>query len=296
MAEGGHDRAGSRADSGRGSRERSSAQAEEERLAAVYSDDYLRILGVEHWHAGYFEPDIAPDDLPTALERYLEVFLDPLGIKPEHKVLEIGCNAGATTSWMVKRYGCTVHAIDILPKMVEATERRLRRDGITDRASVSQMDAEQLTFEDASFDYVIAAEVTFHLADKRRCLKEAARVLKPGGQLALVEFMRGEKTSALGAAFSKRYFDSEFLETEAQYRGHLAVAGFGSPRITDHHEQTIIPTNRAYMSERYRNRLRACIVIYWGVPFALAQPAILWYCDRVFRQREIRHVFLYATK
>ena len=41
------------------------------RMEHAYTDDYLRIMGVEHYRLGYFTPDLAPDDLPAALERYL---------------------------------------------------------------------------------------------------------------------------------------------------------------------------------------------------------------------------------
>lgn len=279
-----------------GGRPAADQSSNDDALNAVYTDDYLRIVGVDHWHPGYFAPDIAPDDLPKALDRYLEILVDPLGIKPGDKVLELGCNAGATTSWLVRRYGCTVFGIDVVPAMVKIAEQRVAREQIADRAVIACMDAQHLTFGDNEFDHVIGAEVLLHIPNKRQCIKEMARVLKPGGKVALVEYFFGAKASKLAGVFASKYLDSDHLETEEQYRAHLASAGFDPPAIEDHHEETIVATNRAFMSDRYRNKMRAVILVQWGLPLALAQSAIFWACDQMFQRGEIRHVFLHTAK
>jgi cyclopropane fatty-acyl-phospholipid synthase-like methyltransferase len=266
------------------------------RMEIAYTDDYLRIMGIEHYRQGYFTPDLAPDDLPAALDRHVEVLLGPLALGPQHVVLELGCNAGATTVQLVRRYGCTVHAIDIVPDMVRAAEERTRLAGVADRAHVSLMDARLLQFPDATFDVVVGIEVVYHFEDKAACLREIARVLKPGGQLVLAEYLLSPTAPRLGARLVQSILESDRIEDADGYQKYLAAAGFAPPRITDHAEQTVVATTRAFRSERYRNRIRAYGVVYFGVLFALLMPAAYWLWEQMFRRGHARYVFLYSER
>ena len=266
------------------------------RMETAYTEDYLRIVGIEHYRLAYFTPDLAPDDLPGALERYLEVLLDPLGIGPEHTILDVGCGVGATTAWMVRRYGCRVAAIDIVPDFVEAAARRFTTDGMTERATAHKMDALNLAFPDATFDFVLGLEVIYHFPDKQRFFQEAARVLKPGGQLVLSEYFTVRGAARMGTQFVQMILESDKLEDELTYRGYLETAGLLPPCIKDVYEQTVVGTNRAFRSPRYRSRVKAYSAVYFGLLFAAAMPAVYWLWEQLFRRGHARHVFLTSQK
>ena len=267
-----------------------------QRMETAYTEDYLRIVGIEHYRLAYFTPDLAPDDLPRALERYLEVLLDPLGIKPGHTVLDVGCGIGATAEWLVRRYGCRVAAIDIVPDFVDAATRRFTAQGLTGRATAHRMDALNLGFADASFDFVVGLEVIYHFPDKQRFFREAARVLKPGGTLVLSEYFAVPGAPRLGTEFVQMILESDKLEDEAAYRGYLTAARLLPPRLTDVYEHTVVGTNRAFRSARYRNRVKAYSAVYFGLLFAAAMPAVYWLWEQMFKRGHARHVFLYSQK
>lgn len=264
------------------------------RMETAYTDDYLRIMGIEHYRQGYFTPEVAPDDLPRALDRHVEVLLDPLAIGPQHAVLELGCNLGGTTVQLVQRYGCTVHAIDIVPDMARAAADNVRRRGLYDRAHVAQMDARHLQFPDGTFDFVVGIEVVNHFTDKAACLREIARVLKPGGQLILAEYMLNQDAPRLGAGLVRMILESDHLEDAARYRDYLAGAGFDPPRISDHSLQTVVATTQAFRSERYKQRVRAYCVVYFGVVFSLVMPALYRLWEAMFRRGHAQYMFVYA--
>jgi arsenite methyltransferase len=103
------------------------------------------------------------------------------------RVLDVGCGSGQTPSFLVKRYGCRVVGVDINEKMVERSRERAEREGVVDRAQFRVADAQDLPFEDDSFDAVITESVTAFPEDKQRAVREYTRVTRPGGYVGLNE-------------------------------------------------------------------------------------------------------------
>jgi ubiquinone/menaquinone biosynthesis C-methylase UbiE len=108
---------------------------------------------------------------------------------PYPRALEIGCGTGYFSLNMLQA-GVIGHATatDISPGMLETLRGNADRLGLGDRVDTVATDAEQLPFEDASFDLVFGHAVLHHLPDLDRAFSEFKRVLKPGGTL----FFAGE--------------------------------------------------------------------------------------------------------
>ena len=102
-------------------------------------------------------------------------------------VLDIGCGAGQTPCYLVKRHGCSVVGVDILEAMIDRSRERAEREGVTDKVEFRVADALDLPFEDDAFDAVITESVTVFPEDKERAISEYARVTKPGGYVGLNE-------------------------------------------------------------------------------------------------------------
>lgn len=94
------------------------------------------------------------------------------------RTLEIGCGAGAASA-LFARAGAAHTAIDLTEQAVTLTSEYARAANLTMR--VSRMDAESLDFPDASFDHTFAWGVLHHSHDPIQCIREVARVLRPGG-------------------------------------------------------------------------------------------------------------------
>jgi ubiquinone/menaquinone biosynthesis C-methylase UbiE len=98
-------------------------------------------------------------------------------------VLEIGCGSGAMAGEMLRRFPAVhVTATDYDQSMVCAAVERLTPFG--DRAAVLRADATALPFPDETFDGVATFIMLHHVIDWEGALREAARVLRPGGLLA----------------------------------------------------------------------------------------------------------------
>ena len=115
------------------------------------------------------------------------------GIKRGMKLLELGCGSGAFTPFVAKALGeqGKLYAVDIQPKMLEQLERKLARPENQDLTNIEliQASAYELPFEENSLDLAYLVTVLHEIPDRDRALREIKRVLKPGGILAVTEFL-----------------------------------------------------------------------------------------------------------
>jgi arsenite methyltransferase len=109
------------------------------------------------------------------------------GIGEGTYVLEVGCGAGATPSYLVKELGARVVAVDLSPRMIALATERAQRDGVADRIEFHVADVRELPLEANQFDVVMAESVLSFLVDKPAALAECVRVARPGGTVGLNE-------------------------------------------------------------------------------------------------------------
>jgi ubiquinone/menaquinone biosynthesis C-methylase UbiE len=105
------------------------------------------------------------------------------------EVLEIGAGTGAN----LDTYGPEVASLTLTepePPMVRRLERRVTESGRS--AMVLRAPAEDLPFEDQSFDVVVSTLVLCGVSDQPRSLRQIRRVLRPGGQLLFIEHVRAD--------------------------------------------------------------------------------------------------------
>ena len=102
-------------------------------------------------------------------------------------VLDVGCGVGKTACYIAKNYGCRVVGMDISERMIDRAKERAKREGLEDRVEFRAADAQNLPFEDDTFDAVISESVTAFPEDKRKALSEYVRVTKKGGYVGLNE-------------------------------------------------------------------------------------------------------------
>ncbi|MGO9944747.1 MAG: class I SAM-dependent methyltransferase [Rhodoblastus sp.] len=110
-----------------------------------------------------------------------DVFLDWLAIPEGRRWLDLGCGTGAFTQLLVERaHPAAVVAIDPAPAQIEHARAR----PVAQVAYFRVADAEELPFDDASFDVVASALVLNFIPDRTRALAEMRRVVRPGGCVA----------------------------------------------------------------------------------------------------------------
>lgn len=121
--------------------------------------------------------------------RWRDEYLGKMGLKPSDRVLEVGCGTGIVARALVGQAGFSgrVVAVDNGAALIEAARRFAAEEGVGDRIEFRAGDAHALDFENGSFDAVIIHTVLSHVKDPPAVVKEAARVVRPGGVIAIFD-------------------------------------------------------------------------------------------------------------
>jgi SAM-dependent methyltransferase len=120
----------------------------------------------------------------------LDALLDLAGEVRGARVLDVGTGAGATALAFAAR-GARVVALDLTPAMLETTRAQAEERGLSN-LETRLGDAANLPFPDASFEVVACRVCAHHFGRARQAVDEMARVLRPGGQLLLIDSISPE--------------------------------------------------------------------------------------------------------
>ncbi len=171
-------------------------------------------------------------------------------LKPGEVVLDLGSGGGIDVLLSARRVGPTgkAYGLDMTDEMLALAEENKRKSGLTN-VEFLKGEIESIPLPDGSVDVIVSNCVINLSADKDRVLREAFRVLKPGGRLAVSDVVtRGEMPEEVRRSVELWVGCIAGALEEGEYRDKLARAGFGSIRIE--------PT-RVYRAEDARETLEA---------------------------------------
>ncbi len=161
------------------------------------------------------------------------------GLGPQDEVLEVGCGYGACAVRYASAFGAkSIIGIDITPTRIEHGNAYVAEHGLSDVIQLRLGDATKLDFADASFDKLIAVECAFHFDTRRDFLREAGRVLRPGGTLVVTDLIpkRGADLSRYVEVENTLAADIEMYNAKNAYdadvyTAYLRESGFSDVRI-----------------------------------------------------------------
>lgn len=184
---------------------------------------YYRSLWGEHIHHGYW---IRGDESKeTAQLQLIEHLAQAAEIPRGSKILDVGCGFGASSIYLAQKYEAEATGITISAVQVELANKAAAAAGVN--AKFLLMDAEAMKF-DSRFDVIWSVESISHYQDIPKFFLAAARLLQPGGTLAITDwFRKKDLTPREGKRFLSAIEDGMMVELQSMenYAAHMAAGG-----------------------------------------------------------------------
>src|SRR6201999_4456056 len=171
--------------------------SETKAVAEHYSRPRLdeTILGAMK-RAGLDMEKLTPIDLAAVDEFHVggleatKSFTEFMGLKPDMKVLDVGCGVGGPARYFASAHGVRVTGIDLTEEFVIAAISLTKLVQLEDKASFEQGSALAMPFQKESFDAAYMFHVGMNIADKNALFQDVARVLKPGARFSIYDLLR----------------------------------------------------------------------------------------------------------
>jgi demethylmenaquinone methyltransferase/2-methoxy-6-polyprenyl-1,4-benzoquinol methylase len=155
----------------------------------AWGDKAARVRSVFASVAGKY--DVMNDLMSLGVHRLWKHFtLSLTGLRPGQHALDVAGGTGDLAAGMLRQVGKSGRVVlsDVNPAMLQIGRDRLLDKGFAGNVECIVADAERLPFEDSSFDCLTIGFGLRNVTDKAAALKSMHRVLKPGGQLLVLEF------------------------------------------------------------------------------------------------------------
>lgn len=180
--------------------------------------------------------------------------LADLDLGPDDRVLDVGSGIGGAARTMATTIGCRVTGVDLTPAFVELARRLTAATGLADRVGFQVGSALDLPFADATepdegdeadeggaadggFDAVTMLHVGMNIADKDGLMAELARVVRPGGTVAVYDVMLlGDEPSSEPLGYPMPWSPDEansHLAGPDRYRSAMGRAGLTPGPVVD---------------------------------------------------------------
>lgn len=162
---------------------------------------------------------INPEKIHLANEAMYRLVSDAALISEKNeKVVDIGCGFATNMKYCLENYTISkITGLNISPFQTKWGNFFLMQEGFSSRAEVILGSATNMPFDDASIDKMICIEAAFHFDCREIFLKEAMRVLKPGGILSMADLIICKPRSLIQKIFVKSIMKTLYVPAKNVY-------------------------------------------------------------------------------
>lgn len=196
--------------------------------------DYSFLWSRHHLHFGYWDEDTRCHAASLVnMNREVAARAD---LQWGCRVLDAGCGVGGFAVWMAVHLGVDVDGVTIVPSQVSRARKHARRQGVGQAVSFYLRDYTATGFCPDSFHAVTAIESVCHAESKPAFLKEAFRLLVPGGRLVVCDGFRIRRCTGDDERLMRSWLDGwalPDLATSEEFTTWAREAGFQDVKVED---------------------------------------------------------------
>jgi len=197
-------------------------------------------------HYGYWDDKVK--NFPQSLLRMNEVMAEVAMIKPTDLILDAGCGIGGSSIFLAEKIGCHVTGISLSEKQINKAKELAVKKNVENKLDFKIMNYCATTFPGESVDVVWGCESICYADDKDQFIKEAWRLLKPGGRLVVADgFVADFKNNDHSTI--RNWLDGwqvNYLESSERFQQFMQSAGFKNISFTDISKFTAHSSRRLY--------------------------------------------------
>ena len=254
------------------------------------------LLGDElHW--GVFRSGDEPLEVATA--ELTTRMIQAAQLAPGQRVLDVGCGSGAPARRLASEHGVEVLGITTSQIGVETAALETARAGVVG-VTFEQRDGTANGLPDESFDRVWVLESSHLMPDRQAVVSECARVLKPGGRVALCDLIRRREIPFTELrerkddfAILRAAFGAARMDTLDQYVGYMETAGLVVDDLVDITTETL-PTLDRWRATAAQHRQAVTDIL--GEPSLEAFEASLGILEGFWRDGTLGYGLISASK
>ncbi len=236
------------------------------------ADSYRRWMddGARALHMGFW--DDRTQNHGEALQNMNRELARRADLRPGQRVLDAGCGVGGAALYLAEHKHVEVVGINITASQLTMAHQLARERGLEQRVRFVEGDFHGTDFEPESFDVVWAQEAVVHSPDKPAFLREAARLLKPGGRLVMEDGFRHARPyrpadERLIQAWAEGWAVPD-LATMNEFTHWTVDAGLCDPTFEDITRHTLPSFRRMYVAALLKSpstMVRASLGLYSAI-------------------------------